>query len=916
MNLSAGKPLTGFIIFAAFLLVSCHHRPAGIRSTAETDRHHSSYDDSTLTRAQIPLLLPYNRIIDPAGKMVSWGDPQLENHSLAVKLVPGTPYLLVLDRFGVSLIDKGQHKLADEWFYSSNATFKGMMSVYSGLCLEQLNGKTTFYFSAAGGKKRLSYVIQAAIENGKIVYKDKIPFEAESPSPLALPNGLALHDEDGKHYLYIVLNGNNRLVKYNLNTRSVIYSRPTGVAPYTLTIAGTHIFVTNWGGPDPEDSSNMLHGKSLETAGVPYGKTYIDAKTGATLSGTVTVFEESNGNKLHEVEVGLHPNDIIHSADEKTVYVSNSNSDNISVLDAVSGRVIQTIPVMLLPGRDGFLGDSPNALTLNASGDRLYVANGLDNAVAVVALQTAGPARLLGFFPTGAYPASMVLSSDTLIVANLEGIGARVDSRSLETSLKAAGGGSANLKTEEETPLETTAFNAHHQLATVSFIPVPADDALAASSRKVEALNLLFRAELARLKPRVNARPRPLPDRIGEPSVFKHVIYVIKENRTYDQVFGDIPTGNGRADLCIFGNAVTPNQHVLSKDFFLMDNYYVSGKSSAEGHQWTDEGLVTDYVEKSVRAWFRSYPHVQEDALVYHRNGFIWNDAADHGRTVRIYGEACKLQVKKGTTWANFYEAYKTGQKIPFTNTSTISRVRPMLSDTYPSGDSHESPDVVRAQAFNEDLNRYNKEKGDHLPNLMVLALSSDHTAGASPGLPTPRAMVADNDLALGRIIEALSKTKFWKNTVVFVTEDDSQSGWDHVSAYRTTGLVISPYSHLQKTVHTNYNQTCMLRSIEQILGIPPMTTIDATASPMFNCFTERGDFRPFKAVLNQTRLDEMNPGLAKLKGKDLFYAKASMLPEFIHLDGGRDDLLNRIIWNSAKTGRPYPARLTGPKDE
>ena len=221
----------------------------------------------------------------------------------------------------------------------------------------------------------------------------------------------------------------------------------------------------------------------------------------------------------------------------------------------------------------------------------------------------------------------------------------------------------------------------------------------------------------------------------------------------------------------------------------------------------------------------------------------------------------------------------------------------------------------MRADAFVKELKEYGDKPGDQLPELMVMALSLDHTEGTRPGYPKPEAMVADNDLALGRIIEAVSKSRFWKNTVIFVTEDDSQAGWDHISAYRTTGFVISPYSRLQKTVSTNYNQTCVVRSIEQILGIPPMNVIDATALPMFDCFSNKPTAFTYQALPNRIALNQINPKLAALRGKALYFAKASSKPEFDHVDGGRDDLLNRILWYAAKGKKTYPVKLTGKDD-
>jgi hypothetical protein len=343
---------------------------------------------------------------------------------------------------------------------------------------------------------------------------------------------------------------------------------------------------------------------------------------------------------------------------------------------------------------------------------------------------------------------------------------------------------------------------------------------------------------------------------------------------------------------------------------------YVSGKSSAEGHSWTDAAIVTDYVEKNVRAWFRSYPHVLADAMVYNKQGFIWNNAIDHGKTVRVYGEACEPQSKPGLNWTQIYQAHLEGKQVEFTNTTTISRLRPILSASYPGYDGAPFNDQTRADAFIKELHDFEKLPGNQLPQLMILALPANHTFGMREGFPTPRAMVADNDLALGRIIEALTKSRFWDSTVVFVTEDDSQSGWDHVSAYRTVGFVISPYSRLQKTVHTNYNQVSMVRTIEQILGIPPMNIMDATALPMFGCFNETPDKIPYAFIKNNIPLNEMNKAAVSLSGKAKKYTLLSSSPQFDHIDSGNDDLLNRIVWFASMGNKPYPKKMTLPKKE
>jgi hypothetical protein len=276
---------------------------------------------------------------------------------------------------------------------------------------------------------------------------------------------------------------------------------------------------------------------------------------------------------------------------------------------------------------------------------------------------------------------------------------------------------------------------------------------------------------------------------------------------------------------------------------------------------------------------------------------------------VRIYGEASSPNYDSKLTWTDIYNDYQNGKPFKFYNTSTIARVRPMLSQNYPAFDGLQITDQIRASAFIKELSDYEKQPGDELPNLMVMALPDDHTTGTRPGYPKPQSMVADNDLALGRIIEAVNKSKFWKNTVIFVTEDDSQDGWDHVSAYRTTGFVISAYSCLQSTVKTNYNQTSMVRSIEQILGIPPMNALDATALPMFNCFSDRPSGYTYTAIPNKIPLNDLNKSVSALKGQSLFYAKASSQHQFDHVDGGNDDLMNRILWHAAKGKKAYPGK-------
>ncbi|MET4082617.1 YVTN family beta-propeller protein [Pedobacter sp. UYP30] len=870
------------------------------RNDMELVSQHSAYDDSTLNNSTLPVLMPYNRIISPAGETVSYGDAKYENHSLDLAIVPGKDEIIVEDRYGISVMSPETKKILKHWSYDGS-TYKGYMSTYSGISLLADGNKVKIFWGAANSDSGKSKVFEAVWDGNDISIEDTFDFAALGDAPLALPNEIVVRKERGEKFLYVVLNGNNELVKLNLADKKVVWTKKTGAAPYGLVVSKDRIFVSNWGGELPTKDSKR------ETAGVPieYGSIYIDPKTGASSNGSVSVFA-TDGKLIKNIDAGLHPNDIISSLDGQFIYVANGNSDDVTVINTQTLKVSETISVKIDAQNNGFMGDTPNALAIDSTGSKLYVANGMDNAVAVVHLgQSAssrgiGKSKIAGFIPTEAYPGGVALYKDLLLVANLEGEGARVNSKEIK--------GAA----EETADLLDGAYNSHHQKATVSFIQLPDEVTLETYTQKVKDLMLHFRMALAKLSPRKNEPARPVPERIGEPSVFNHVLYIIKENRTYDQILGDMPEGDGEKKLCLYGNSVTPNQHQLAKQFVLLDNYYASGKCSAEGHQWTDAGMVTDYVEKNVRAWFRSYPHVQTDAMVYHQKGFIWNNVADHGKTVRIYGEAAVPEMNESLSWTDIYKKYQAGEKLKFNNITTISRVRPWLSPNYPGSDELKITDQYRADAFIKELSGYEKQDGDKLPNLMVMALSTDHTTGTRPGMPTPRAMVADNDLALGRIVEAVTKSKFWKNTVIFVTEDDSQAGWDHVSAYRTIGFIISPYSQSGKTVSVNYNQTSMIRSIEQILGVPPMNLLDATALPMFSCFDNKAIEQKYVVKKNIIPLNEMNRELSALKGEALYYAKQSQKKEYDHIDGGNDAMMNHILWFDGKKEMAYPKFIAG----
>ena len=844
------------------------------------------------------ILMPYNRMIQPAGLQIYFGDKSLENHSLDAALSPDHKWIAVEERYSIVFISTDDKTIKFILKNNIHADLQGGMNTYSGIKWHRGNKGTEVLWSTIGKNNR-SYVVSASWDGTKAEFGRMLEYKTQPPSRLALPNEILIEKESSGEYLYVVLNGNNKVIKQEFLTGDTVWTTDPGIAPYSLVKASGKIYVTNWAGrkPDADDK---------DVAGVPWGLARVDNKNagGATREGSVAIIDAITGKIIKELIVGLHPNEIVSDLSGKFVYVTNSNSDNVSVINTSDDEISETISVKLEPDINTYFGDSPDGLCLSPDGKILYVANGMDNAIAVVKLgrkatikSTDENSAVEGFIPTGAYPSSVsVLNSGYLYVCNLEASGARVPLTNKNT--------------------KNVLYNSHSMLASVSVIRVPGNKALKAYTDTVIAVNNLSRATMAREKPRDSVQSKPVLERIGEPSVFKHIVYIIKENRTYDQILGDMKQGDGDPGLCIYGSDITPNTHKLSEEFMLLDNFHVSGKCSAEGHQWTDASIVTDYIEKNMRAWFRSYPHVQTDALVYAPSGFIWDNAMSKGKSVRIYGEASVPVMDKNLKWADIYKKYTSGEKVDFTNYTTIEPVKKILSQTYPSFGNHEFSDAMRADALIKELNEYEASLGDQLPELMVVALPNDHTAGTRPGSPTPRAMVADNDAALGRIVEAFSKSRFWGNTVIFVVEDDSQNGWDHVSAYRTVSLVISPYSRFRNVNHTYYTQPSMVRTIEQILGLTPMNIQDAIANPMIDCFGTIPDTTHYKAVPNNIPLDEMNPPLTSLEGKALHFAKKSMLPEYDGVDSGDDDLLNRILWYAAKGDTAYPGKFSGAEDE
>lgn len=743
---------------------------------------------------------------------------------------------------------------------------------------------TRIYLSNVDGDVK---VFQVSPE-GKVSGLFSIPLPAaDAPRrKQEIPAGLAI-SRDGRR-LFVVLNLSNRLAEVDATTGKMLRSWPVGVAPYGVVWVGDKAYVSNWGGRVPEAGS--LTGPAGQGMRVR-----VDPVRYIANEGSVSVIHPAKETPVSQIMVGLHASAIAVSPDGRYVVVANAGSDTLSVIDTRTDKVVETIWAKSSPA--DLFGASPNALAFNPAGDRLYVANGTQNAIAVIHFRP-GKSKLLGLIPVGWFPGEVAYDAtrDRLTVANIKGVGS-----------------TRGLRKER-----AREFNTYQYHGSVSLVPIPKTKELAALTRQVLDNHRYPLLKEARRPARVNQPPRPIPERVGEPSVFEHVVYIIKENRTYDQVFGDIPEGDGDPSLCVFGAQITPNQHKMVHDFVLLDNIYCSGILSADGHQWTDTAFATDYMEKSFAGFPRSYPDGMEDnnvdALAYAPSGFIWDKAIAHGKSLRVYGEFAITETswatpgKKGTPkFLDYYRDFvDQTHLINISSRPGIESLRPYLN-TQTVGWDMDIPDAFRADQFIKELHEY--ERSGKFPNLIIICLPDDHTSGTKAGSPTPAAQVADNDLAFGQIVAAISRSPFWAKTCIFAIEDDPQNGWDHVSGFRTTAYVISPYTKRNTVISTQYNQTSILRSIGLILGLPPMNQIDTTATPMSDCFTEKLDFAPYVAVPTNVPLDQMNPEPKKISDATLRQdALASARLPLENVDQCPEDVLNRILWRAMKgPHEPYP---------
>jgi YVTN family beta-propeller protein len=711
-----------------------------------------------------------------------------------------------------------------------------------------------------GGKDRLFEVDIAA--NGKFTFSREINLAdgGKETNPL----GVAL-TPDGRRAVVARSIANDAVI-VELAAGRIEARVPLGVCPYSVAVSkdGRLAFVSNYGGSRPVKGQ-----KTERSAGAAVA---VDARS-IPLSGTVSVIDLAvPPRQTRQIRVGLHPSEVLMSPDGRRIYVSNVGGDSVSVIDSTECRVIETLNTK--PDRSLPWGSLPDGLALSEDGQTLYVADAGINAVACIRLNqspagqgpeggAAGRQEMPRLIPAGWFPGGLCVRGRELFVSNVR--------------------------------------NGLQKIQ-------PAKDEAEVAARDAAARGNAHLARAIRSAQRSNSSNAavPVPARLGEPSVIKHVVYVIKENKTYDQVLGDIGKGSSDPKLCMYGRSVIPNHKSLAMAFVLLDNYYCNGVNSSDGHQWCLQGITTPYREKD-REGFRCAYDFGTDALFPAACGFPWDLALTAGLSFRNYGELDYPVTSGGKTYHDFFTDWKTkAGKTSFHCEYQLEALRQYSCPTFPGWDMA-IPDQVRADAFLKELAEFDA-RGTY-PDFVILYLPNDHTAKELQA----QSYLADNDLALGRCVEGLSKSRFWKDMAVFVIEDDPQSGHDHVDGHRSICFVASPWAKRGAVVSKFYNESALLHTIGQILGLPPLNQMVAAAPTMEDCFQEKPDVTPYKCLVPEFRLNVPKPARAKPKtaAEKKLAARIAAL-DFSKPDLIDDDALNRAAWIETRPGERYPAEYAG----
>jgi YVTN family beta-propeller protein len=683
-----------------------------------------------------------------------------------------------------------------------------------------------------------NWILRFAINNNKLIASDTFRlggvWSRQKNAPAISPTGLAIDDKKG--ILYVVTKQDNSLYLIDLKNKTILNKIELGTEAYTCLLSAdlSKLYISLWG------------------------------------KDKVVAFDTKNKKLIDSIAVGDNPNDLCISHNGRYLYVSNANDNTVSVIDLKKSKVLETLNTAVYPTQ--LSGTTSNSVALTDDNKTLYVANADNNCLAVFDVSKPGASHSRGFVPTGWYPTVVRVIDNNLFVANGKGFSSLANPNGPNPVSKKQ---AVLLHAGDTTKPKQVQYIGGLFTGTLSIIPLPDDATLSVYSQAVYH-NTPYNNE-QQLSAKGEAG-NPIPRKIGDSSPIKYIFYIIKENRTYDQVLSDMPQGNGDTSLLLFGRNITPNHHSLVDNFVLLDNFYVDGEVSADGHDWCMGAYATDYMEKN---WPTSYGGRGKGAIgkTALNKLFIWDQANRFNVSFRTYGEFVNAD-----------------------NTPKIPVLKDHFAAAYPTGDLKDT-DTTRFRIWKNDFDSLLKVNA--LPRLNTFRMLSDHTEGTAAGRPTPFAHVADNDLAIGMMVEHISKSAIWENTVIFIAEDDAQNGPDHVDAHRTTAYLAGGYVKRNFVDHTMYSSSSMLRTIELILGLPPMSQYDAAATPMWRSFSKTPDNKPFKSFPSNINLNDVNPGGTKLAAM----AKGLNLSE---IDRVSDEVMNAMVWKSIKgenTKVPAPVR-------
>lgn len=683
---------------------------------------------------------------------------------------------------------------------------------------------------ASGGND--NRILQYAVEQGKLLLKDSIILGRKWPEKIS-PSGIEI--DDSRKLMYVLTKDNNSLYIIDLTTKNIIKQLPLGGEGYNCLLSADKklLYITCWG------------------------------------CDKVLLFDTKQQTFNGEIKVGDNPNDLCMSKNGKYLYVANANDNSVSVIDLSKNVVIETLNTALYP--DAPNGSTTNGLALSENGKTIYIANADNNCLAVFDVSTPGASKSKGFIPVGWYPTNVKVIGKKIYVANGKGF-----------SSMANPFGPNPMRKKEDVEYQAGDKNRPKEVqyiaglfkGTMSIITEPTEQQLTVYSRQVYK-NTPYTKEKERVT--TGEAGNPIPMKTGASSPIKYVFYVIKENRTYDQVLGDMKEGNGDSSLVLFGEHITPNLHKIAREFVLLDNFYVDAEVSADGHNWSMAGYATDYLEKTWPTSYGgrggSYDSEGNRAIANAPKGFIWDHCQRAGISYRTYGEFADNSKPNIPVLKDHYCPYYTGWDMNTYDTTRFYQWRREFDSLLAIG---------------------------QVPHFNTVRMGNDHTEGLRKGKRSPLAHVADNDLAVGLFIEYLSKSAIWQESAVFVIEDDAQNGADHVDAHRSTAYVAGGFVKQGYVDHTMYSTTSMLRTMELILGIPPMSQYDAAATPMWNCFAADARHASFQSVPAQVDLTEKNVAVNEWQRRSEHF-------DLSKEDNVPDLEFNTVLWSGLK-GTPFPA--------